>query len=392
MTDASVQDHGILLHAPELKTNAPMEKIIQVAREYSVSPFRQFGQMVRYNLAAPKASLAEYYQLGLFDKDIPHEDKLRFVGEKRCSKLNVKINRYGVSSVRPIFRDKLLMEMVLRGTGHAIAKTRAFVHPARKAGLIPSLTNRQEILDFLRDNSNFPLFGKPLQSSWSDGTVQIDRAEGYDLQLGNGKVVKAEELASEILNRYPLGYLFQEKIRQHEAINALTGGSAVGTIRLVTLDTGDGPQFFYAVWKIPAQGAMADSFWQPGSVAALLSSNGQVEVCRKGRGLGSEFVTDHLVTGNPLIGFQLPFWQEAIELACNVHSVFPGIGLVGYDMAISENGPVIIEANLNPGHTLYQNATGKPFMSDEHAGKLDTAMEHISNFWDNYKEEAKLHR
>jgi hypothetical protein len=43
--------------------------------------------------------------------------------------------------------------------------------------------------------------------------------------------------------------------------------------------------------------------------------------------------------------FTIPFFDEAKELVIKTASFTPSLRLVGWDVAISENGPVMIEGN-----------------------------------------------
>ena len=42
-------------------------------------------------------------------------------------------------------------------------------------------------------------------------------------------------------------------------------------------------------------------------------------------------------------------FNEAVELVKKAAKVVPEIGYIGWDVAISENGPIIIEGNCFPG-------------------------------------------
>jgi len=53
----------------------------------------------------------------------------------------------------------------------------------------------------------------------------------------------------------------------------------------------------------------------------------------------------HPVTKTVFEGFTIPFFAEAKELVLKVASFMPVLHLVGWDMAIGESGPVLIEGN-----------------------------------------------
>lgn len=55
----------------------------------------------------------------------------------------------------------------------------------------------------------------------------------------------------------------------------------------------------------------------------------------------------HPVTKVKLVGFQIPFWQESIELVKKAACHIPQNRSVGWDVGITNQGPVLIEGNHN---------------------------------------------
>lgn len=53
-------------------------------------------------------------------------------------------------------------------------------------------------------------------------------------------------------------------------------------------------------------------------------------------------------------GFQIPYWEEIKEMVLKAALVNDKVNLVGWDVAISKNGPLIIEGNRGPGFDLVQ--------------------------------------
>jgi glutathione synthase/RimK-type ligase-like ATP-grasp enzyme len=59
--------------------------------------------------------------------------------------------------------------------------------------------------------------------------------------------------------------------------------------------------------------------------------------------------THHPVSGGAIEGRRLPMWEQARELACQAHRAFPPRLLVGWDIAVTPTGPVLVEGNEQPG-------------------------------------------
>ena len=63
---------------------------------------------------------------------------------------------------------------------------------------------------------------------------------------------------------------------------------------------------------------------------------------------------NHPETGTPIKGFQFPDWDSAMEMIKEATLVVPEVGYVGWDLAFSTKGPLLMEGNPFPGHDIYQ--------------------------------------
>ena len=68
----------------------------------------------------------------------------------------------------------------------------------------------------------------------------------------------------------------------------------------------------------------------------------------------------HPDTGLAFAGFQLPHWAAATALAVRAHAALPAIAVVGWDVALTPDGPVIVEGNFSPEMRLAQAPSGVP--------------------------------
>ena len=50
-----------------------------------------------------------------------------------------------------------------------------------------------------------------------------------------------------------------------------------------------------------------------------------------------------------IYGFKVPFYEEACQMVKEASKVVPSVRYVGWDVAITNKGPVIIEGNCFPG-------------------------------------------
>jgi hypothetical protein len=62
----------------------------------------------------------------------------------------------------------------------------------------------------------------------------------------------------------------------------------------------------------------------------------------------------HPVTGVSIVGFQIPFWKETLEMVKKAALQHPQNRSIGWDIVISEHGPGFIEGNHDWCKLLWQ--------------------------------------
>jgi glutathione synthase/RimK-type ligase-like ATP-grasp enzyme len=74
--------------------------------------------------------------------------------------------------------------------------------------------------------------------------------------------------------------------------------------------------------------------------------------------LGSDarlgWLPHHPDTGAQIEGRKLPLWEEVKELALTAHRLFDDRVVIGWDIAMLDGGPILIEGNGNPDMDIIQ--------------------------------------
>ncbi|MEP1766381.1 MAG: sugar-transfer associated ATP-grasp domain-containing protein [Sulfitobacter sp.] len=374
MESNSASAKSLLAAPPKPKTPAS-QLLVEVARTHKVSPFRQMREMVSLNRGPGRLGFHEYYSSGCFDADIPSDEKKQFVGEMGSFALNKKLSPLSATPTRAFVRDKVMYGALLEQLGFRTTQTQAVASTERSFGNIPTLKNAAEAEEFLTSSAVYPLFGKPTEGSKSVGSVLISSFDGASSELvfANGRKVNVTDFAKEVFADFGEGFIFQSAVAQHADMRRMTG-DAVGTLRVVTLRDENGISLLYSAWKIPAPDAMSDNFWQSGSMIAEVDiDNGKLVKCKRGTALEAEWIEAHPSNGEAFAGYQIPFWEDLKVLATQAHALFPEFGVFGWDIAMTQDGPLIIECNANPFHSLYQLATGRGILNDDFKPRLDAA-------------------
>jgi hypothetical protein len=205
------------------------------------------------------------------------------------------------------------------------------------------------------------LFSKPADEEAGAGTGRWSYdGEGW---VGvDGRRRTERELIAE-LSEQSLQYdvLVQEHLRIHPALAPLAP-AALSTVRLLTLRGLDGTvRLLFAVAKIPTGRAATDHMKHGGLGAPIDLATGCLQrAVRKDPKTLVVYCDRHPDTGAAIEGFQLPHWESTKQLVVRAHEALERLVCIGWDVAILESGPVIVEGNENPGSTSTQTPTGVP--------------------------------
>ena len=160
----------------------------------------------------------------------------------------------------------------------------------------------------------------------------------------------------DVFNMYGKDFQIQERLKQHERMNALNPTS-VNTLRIVTFRSGMEILLIYSVVRIGRIGSFIDNQCA-GGISAVIDDNGRLG--KYGYGGYDEDNILHTGTGVVLEGYEIPSYNKAIETVKRLHYQLPFFDLIGWDIAIAEDGePTLIEWNTKVG--LSQSAFGPGF-------------------------------
>ena len=176
------------------------------------------------------------------------------------------------------------------------------------------------------------------------------------VHLEGGVVNHSVKSVSELFDEYGEDYLVQKVICQHERMAALNPDS-INTIRIVSYRVDMEIKVVYTVIRIGRKGMNVDNE-SAGGISARIMPDGRISKYAYGApGVDKVEYTD---SGVLLDGYEVPSYDKAVELVKKSHIQLPYFNLIGWDIAIEEDGePIMIELNLNPD--LSQSANGPAF-------------------------------
>jgi hypothetical protein len=229
---------------------------------------------------------------------------------------------------------------------------------------IPTVTSAEEFQAAL-DRCSGRLFFKPVDGVWGEGAFGVQRlADGCEFDGRRGSLDEAFRFVSSRLDG-TRGYMAQPRVANHPAFRAVSSSEGLATVRIITCRRGDGMRVIYAVMKLTVGKNLTDNFHHGANgnlVARVDLESGRlgaaVGAVRTDWPLMADFV-NHPDTGIPIAGFCVPHWAATIQLVTNAHRALPQLRITGWDVAITAEGPLIVETNPRFGFDIVQIANDR---------------------------------
>lgn len=216
-------------------------------------------------------------------------------------------------------------------------------HIGRKWMKLDKDTKAQELTKFLSDLDS--VLYKPLEGSSGQGIEKFSKADWES------------DIPAFLAKLQGMGdALIEQLIVQHPIMSALCPTS-VNTIRIATL-LGDKQQgIVYAFLRI-GNGKVMDNVDCGGMAARVDLDTGVLKTVGADK-QGNTF-DKHPMTGTPIVGFQVPYFDEAKRMCLEAAQKVPQMRFIAWDVAVMEQGPVFIEGNSFPSHAVPQFAAHYP--------------------------------
>ncbi len=193
---------------------------------------------------------------------------------------------------------------------------------------------------------------KPTGGVHGRGIFRVE-ADGPAFRCHDGRQRSAAEVYDWIARESDFtDYLAQERVRAHADIARLSGTDNLQTVRMVTYVAADGRVVLGCCQlRIIAGSSVVDNFHDgltgnligdiPGAGGVVSEVHGPA-----GGAPGFTTVAAHPVTGAIFRGFTIPCWEDACRLVQKAARAFLPLRTIGWDVAITADGPLLIEGNV----------------------------------------------
>ncbi|MBI3368146.1 MAG: hypothetical protein HY021_06810 [Burkholderiales bacterium] len=336
--------------------------LIAAARAGGRSPLALLIESVRLRFGWPHLGWAEYLDFRLHEPALSFDAKRRFGGWRAQHRLE-QILVDDKSMFMTL--DKITMYALLRAHGLPVPTVRAAYRGARPRAL-PNPQTPAQLAALLRQPGFAPVYLKPSFGAYGRGNTLLAAVDDDHAVLGDGSRVALDAFCASLDDGRGLGWVLQDALTPHPQIAALCGDKISG-VRVHSFLAPDGPRILKAVWKVNLGAEDSDNF-RHGASGNLLASvdvaSGRVRRTIAGVGLARRVDPPHPRTGRALTGFTLPDWPAMVALVRDAQLAFPGFLCPGWDIALTDQGPLILEVNAFGDIDLPQHADGAGFLDD----------------------------
>lgn len=302
-----------------------LNQMLSVVKEKSGhSKTRTFCSMVWCGLRYG-AGYYDYVMFGFYDMNGKQRDT--YLTRVRNKKVFEVMNDYRYADE---FDDKLRFD----------ARFSSYLH---RAWLDGEKATVGEFADFLCGQD--AIFAKPNHGACGNGVEKLRVADFAD-PAAILDYVREKKL-----------FVLEHVLPQHPDMARLHPQS-VNTMRIVTDLVGDTVHIAYIVVKIGRGGGCCDNTGQGGMLCRV---DPETEtICSVATDDYFNVFEKHPDTGVTFKGYRIPMLPEAIALAKQAAREIPQMRHVGWDVAVTPDGPAIIEGNEYPGTDLCQLAPHTP--------------------------------
>lgn len=238
-----------------------------------------------------------------------------------------------------ILRDKFYFNLFATSLNFPTSSNLGFIS-GRKIFVLED-KKYMDIQEYFQQNK-INAFCKAIDAEDGKGIYAVTNENGEFLV--NDQKTKYEDF-SELLSGSK--WTIEKKIIQHPTFAAFYPKS-VNTLRIYTVRDMQTQKivFLPSIFRVGANNNNVDN-WARGGLIIRLFEDGKLGKYGFYRPKYGTKVTEHPDSHIIFENFELPYVKEAFQMVQELHSFLYGVHSIGWDVAITANGPIIIEANDN---------------------------------------------
>jgi hypothetical protein len=343
------------------------------------SPSSLLAEMLQLRFGRGRLGATEYLAFRLYEPERAGHDKHAFGGYRMLQVLKDML----IDDRSTIFeQDKVCTYAVLSALGFPIPRIQAVYGSGRRLSPFHCIDTQDELMAHLKAPDSLPVYLKPAWGSYGRGNTVVKGYQDGKVVLGDGTTADARAFCTSLDSasfslqsedaslprdqRRPFGWVLQEVLRAHGEIAAVCGDKISG-VRVHTFLSPRGPRIHRAIWKINVGTKDSDNFHRGASgnmLAAVNIEDGTAVRVVAGIGPDQKVNPAHPATGKTLVGFRLPQWKRIRETVLDASTNFPGLLCQGWDVAVCDDGPRLLEVNAIGDIDLSQHSHASGFLDE----------------------------
>lgn len=291
-----------------------------------------------------------YFLARLDESDVPLRDVLGFASVRAY---NAAVHRANDPSYHRASQHKAIEKAVLTTYGVPTPELIAFAHRDRGRSLDGEAVNSaSDILALLEQEKSGEKYCLKQAHGWGGAgfrAIELRESESRIADMGSGELHDAHTYLESLLDSSPEGFVIERYLDQHPYYSGLNT-SSVNSFRILIWDRpGAERSWLLAFLRVGREGALVDNATSGAIVFPVNPATKSLEAGFEKYGDGTRY-PNHPDSGQQLAGIQPPDFDSAVELALTAVRTFPGISFAGVDVAMSVNGPRVLELNVWPDY------------------------------------------
>lgn len=351
------------LNAPLIIPPPLWPGLAAVEQHFKISRWHTLQEYLRLHWSSLRLQLDDYLFMHLFNPQLSFKEKKQYIGIDAWEKI---FDKYFPNEWMVLSEDKLFYYDIVSQHGYKTPKIFGLFHRYRHLNYAPTLKTPEALKDFLKSTLTYPCFTKPVIWQRSLDTFVL---HGYDADQEilfdhqQNPFSFSEFYKTIEPHFFRSGYLFQELLTPDPQFMLITN-NRLCTMRIIFMITHEKPECIGALLKIPMLNNHADNFWRMGNVIALLDKQTGKIIKALEKTLYIPLpILKHPITQKVFTEFQMPNWQELMAGITQLASIFPMLLWQAWDIALTDNGWVPLEANYGGDIHFAQWAYGKGLKS-----------------------------
>ena len=319
-----------------------------------------------------KFILKEYFDEGLHRADHPLDEYALLM---EWSRLRYIWDYTLYPDVVQKVANKIEFKKILQENGYPVSAVLGILSMQDGEPILERVDGTKEKLDdVLRTTGG--IFVKPDNLLQGKGCAKIQLGSAPGRYLINGEYAdlaavadfitkKPESDGTHSITQVKDALLAELLVENHESLRAFHANS-LNTLRIIIMRTpSGGVELNRAIMRFGTGGSSVDNLYAGGIGVPVETSTGRLVT------YGHTLATDtppyykHPDSGLTFDGFEVPFWKESLEMSIEIRrKLFPEVFNIGFDIAITPSGPVMIEANVSSCFFQRTSAGGlRPIMN-----------------------------